>query len=72
MAKFPETSHFLNVHDSSLGHQVNAASYINLEIQANYITKPRTLFIQLSDNLSHCHTFLRLCCNQACVERDEK
>jgi len=42
-AKFPEISHFFNLHDSSLGRHVNAASRKRLEIQAYSITKPRTL-----------------------------
>ena len=41
--KFPEISHFFDLHDSSLGHHVNAASRNSLEIQAYSITKPRTL-----------------------------
>ena len=32
MAKFPEISHFFNLHDSSLGGHVNAASSKSLEI----------------------------------------
>ena len=40
MAKFPEISHFFNLHDSSLGSHVNAASRKSLEIQAHSITKP--------------------------------
>ena len=43
MAKFPEISHFFNLHDSSLGRHVNAASRKSLEIQAYSITKPKTL-----------------------------
>ena len=42
IAKFPEISHFLNQHHSSLGHHVNAASRKSLEIQTQSITKPRT------------------------------
>ena len=41
--KFPEISHFFDLHDSSLGHHVNAASRNSLEIQAYSITKPKTL-----------------------------
>ena len=41
-AKFPEVSHFLNLHDSSPGRHVNAASRKSLEIQAYSITKTRT------------------------------
>ena len=33
-AKFPEIGHFFNLHDSSLGRHVNAASLKSLEIQA--------------------------------------
>ena len=33
-AKFPKMRHFLNLHDRSLGHYVNAASCESLEIQA--------------------------------------
>ena len=43
MAKFPEISHFFNLHDSSPGRHVNVASRKSLEIQAYSITKPRTL-----------------------------
>ena len=42
-SKFPEISHFFNLHDSPLGRHVNAASRKSLEIQAYSITKPRTL-----------------------------
>ena len=42
-AKFPEISHFFNLHDNSLGRHVNASSRKSLEIQAYSITKPRTL-----------------------------
>ena len=31
IAKFPKMSHFLNLHDRSLGHHVNAASCESLE-----------------------------------------
>ena len=31
--KFPEISHFFNLHDSSLGRRVNAASRKNLEFK---------------------------------------
>ena len=34
IAKFSETSHFFNQHDSSLRRHVNAASLKGLEIQA--------------------------------------
>ena len=43
IAKLPEISHFFNLHDSSLGRHVNAASRKSLEIQAYSIRKPRTL-----------------------------
>ena len=43
IAKFPEISRFLNLHDSSVGRHVNPASRKSLEIQAYFITKPRTL-----------------------------
>ena len=33
IAKFPKMSHFLNLHDRSLGHHVNAASCESLESQ---------------------------------------
>ena len=46
MAKFPEISHFFNVHESSLWRHVNAALRKSLEIQAYSITKPRTLLKQ--------------------------
>ena len=46
MAKFPEISHFFNLHGSSLGRHVNAASRKNLEIQAYSNTKPRILLKQ--------------------------
>ena len=46
MAKFPEISHFFNLHDSPLGRHVNAASRKSLEIQAHSVTKPRTLLKQ--------------------------
>ena len=35
--------HFFNLHDSSLSDHVNAESPKSLEIQAYFITKPRTL-----------------------------
>ena len=43
MAKFPEISHIFNLNDNSLGRHVNAVSGKSLEIQAYYITRPRTL-----------------------------
>ena len=42
IAEFPEISHFLNQHHSSLARHVNATSRKSLEIQAWSITKPRT------------------------------
>ena len=39
MAKFPEISHFFNLHDSFLGRHVNAASCKSLEIQAYSIDR---------------------------------
>ena len=45
-AKFPEISHFFNLHDSSLGRHVNAASLKSLESQSYSITKPRTILEQ--------------------------
>ena len=42
IAEFPEISHFLNQHYSSLARHVNATSRKSLEIQAQSITKPRT------------------------------
>ena len=39
MAKFPEISHFFNLHYSSLGRHVKAASRKSLEIQAYSYTK---------------------------------
>ena len=41
---FPELNHFFNVHDSSLGRYVNAASRKSLEIKAYAIKKPRNPF----------------------------
>ena len=35
-------SHFFNQHDSSLDRHVNVSTRKSLEIQAKYITKPRT------------------------------
>ena len=42
IAEFPEISHLLNQHHSSLARHVNATSRKSLEIQAWSITKPRT------------------------------
>ena len=42
-AKFPEKSHFFNLHNNSIGRHVNAASPKSLEIQAYSITKVRAL-----------------------------
>ena len=42
-SKIPQKIHFFNLHDSSLGGHVNAESRKSLEIQAYFITKPRTL-----------------------------
>ena len=42
IAEFPEISHFLNQHHSSLVRHVKVTSPKSLEIQAQSITKPRT------------------------------
>ena len=42
IVEFPETSHFLNQHHSSLARGVNATSRKSLKIQAQSISKPRT------------------------------
>ena len=42
IAEFPEISHLLNQHNSSLARHLNATSRKSLEIQAWSITKPRT------------------------------
>ena len=42
IAEIPDISHFLNQHHSSLARHVNATSRKSLEIQAWFITKPRT------------------------------
>ena len=42
-SKIPKNKSFFNLHDSSLGRHVNAASRKSFEIQAYSITKPRTL-----------------------------
>ena len=51
MAKFPEISHFLNLHDSSLGRHVKAASRKSLEIQVYLIIK-LTRIVKIRVNLS--------------------
>ena len=43
IARFPEKSHFFNLHNSSLNRNVNASSRKRLTIRAYSITKPRTL-----------------------------
>ena len=50
IVEFPEISHLLNQHHSSLARHVNATSRKSLEIQARSITKPRTY--------SECHANL--------------
>ena len=44
IAKSPKISHFLNLHDSSVGCHVNAASRKSVEIQEYWTSQKEELF----------------------------
>ena len=44
IAKSPKVSHFLNLHDSSVGCHVNAASRKSVEIQEYWTSQKEELF----------------------------
>ena len=75
IAEFPEISHLLNQHHSSLARHVNATSLKSLEIQAWSISKPRTYVLgdvkQIWRMLTSCEWQFsmgkRNCCVPTCV-----